>query len=124
MLLLFIPSLLCLSISGLALGESALPTGVYAICKTAAVNSYTANEGCHQYFKKGEEWCSDSEGKICIDRTGSREELCIKTGESIGVPFKQWSSGWGTFDSQEACLEKCNRKSVVDFGGQCYGLVP
>ena len=121
---LFSVSLLAISTSAISQGGDASPAGVYALCKTANVNNYTADEGCHQYFKKGEQWCSEAAGKICIDSNGTREELCIKTGKSIGVPFNRWSSGWGTFNSKEACLEKCNRKSVVGFGGKCHGLVP
>ncbi len=101
--------------------DSVKPTGVYAICKTANVNNYTSDEGCHQYYTKGKLLCSDSKGNICTST--SREDLCIKTGKAVGIAFNAWSSGWGTFDSLASCLEKCGRDSVVKFGGKCHELV-
>lgn len=103
-------------------GEKATATGVYAICRTAAVNDYVADEGCHQYYTLGDKWCSDSAGTVCADEN-QREDLCIKTGEKVGIPFIYWSSGLGTFDSLQSCLDTCSRKSVVNFGGKCHGLV-
>lgn len=106
------------------IAEGLSPAGIYALCKTADINNYTANEGCHQYYTNPDKWCSDKAGQICIVSGETRADLCVKTGKAIGVPFVEWSSGWGTFDSKEACLKACNRKSVVDFGGKCFGLVP
>ena len=109
--------------TAMASQQNTAPSSVrYAICKTANVSRFAANEGCMQYYEKDGQYCSDSRGAIC---RGARqlEDLCVATGEAIGVPFKLWSSGLGTFGTESSCLEKCKRDSVVKFGGTCLGVV-
>ena len=103
-------------------GGGTTATGIYAICLTATENgALSASEGCHQYYTKGDLLCSDAAGTVCTNT--SREDLCIKTGQKVGIPFIYWSSGWGTFDNEQSCTDTCGRDSVVNFGGTCYGMV-
>lgn len=97
-----------------------IATGEFGICLTEKINNFTANEGCHQYFKKGTQLCADAAGEICT--SNSREELCQKVGEKVGIPYQYWSSGWGTFPSLGRCMQKCGRDSVKNFGGKCSDL--
>lgn len=104
--------------------ENMPPSGIYALCSTAKVNRYTSDRACHQYYFSDEKWCSDPAGQICVVTGETRADLCVRTGKASGIPLVDWNSGYGTFDSREACLKACNSKTVIDFGGKCFGVLP
>ncbi|WP_133470136.1 hypothetical protein [Paraglaciecola marina] len=84
--------------------------------KGACINAYnpTANQVCS----------GSGENKVCS--TQSLEDLCIKVGTKVGIPFNQFSSGLGTFESESQCLQSCNKEyggAFVKFGGECFGTV-
>lgn len=95
--------------------------GVYLVCK-APSTGMAGKGGCiNAYNPTPEKVCS---GKICS--TSSLEDLCIKVGDQIGIPFNRFSSGLGTFKSEAACLQQCEKEyggKFKQFGGECYGVV-
>lgn len=97
--------------------------GVYLVCK--APSGMAGKGACiNAYNPTPDKICSGKDGKTCS--TSSLEDLCIKVGQKIGIPFNQFSSGLGTFKSEAACLQKCEKEyggKYKKFGGECLGTV-
>ena len=98
--------------------------GVFLVCKESS-NSMAGKGACiNAYNPTPEKVCSGSDGGTCS--TESLEDLCFKVGKKIGIPLNRYSSGLGTFKTEEACRKACEKEyggKFKQFGGECYGVV-
>nr|WP_320134759.1 hypothetical protein [uncultured Amphritea sp.] len=97
----------------------------FAICKTYPKGTSTT-AGCINIRQMSEhELCSGPNDINCSST--HTQDLCLKVGQRIGVPFEEFSSGLGTFSNAQACIAKCeqNYGNAWDpkFGRKCLGLV-
>ena len=105
---------------------SSAHSNTFLICK-APSSGMAGKGGCiHAYNPTADKVCS-GKGNKQVCSTASLEDLCIKVGAKSGVPFSQYSSGLGTFNTEKQCLKQCDKEyggKFEKFGGKCFGMVP
>ena len=97
---------------------------VFLVCKTIE-SGMAVTAGCiNAYNPKPTEVCSGTGGDLCS--TKSLEDLCIKVGHKKNINFQRFSSGLGTFKTEQACVDSCMKEydgKMKKFGQKCLKTV-
>lgn len=95
----------------------------FAVCKTYNVGTKTTAGCINVRLVSNDEACSGPGDSSCSD---SMQGLCQAVGKQLGIPFDEFSSGLGTFESVDACVAACDKsygKAWAQYGRKCLGLV-